>query len=103
MKIAMVLLPLLVMACAFTGSIEEAIMGQYEECPEGREIELSSTEQKGMMKIKETKEFVFGGWENETCTMRYLFGSCNYTKDEVRTSNYSEFSELLLGRCFGSR
>lgn len=101
MKIAMFLLPLLLLACTFSDSIEESLMDNYKDCKKGSEIELSSVEQKGPVKVKQTKDFIFSGWENDTCTMRYVFGSCNYTRAEVDNSNYSIFTELLMDRCFG--
>jgi len=101
MKIAMILLPLLVMACALTGSIEETVMDYYGKCQKGEQIELSNQQQTGIVKIKESRDFVFSGWENDTCTLRSLLGSCNYTKNEVENSSYSEFSEIILNRCFG--
>lgn len=100
MKIVIAMIALLLIACASVDNIEKAVMDKFKSCKNGSSVELTKQNRVGVVKTKVTQTLFFSGWQDDTCTMKGFLNSCNYTKSEAETMNYTEFGQLIDSRCF---
>ena len=101
MRFYALLIAVLLFACAATEGIKGLIMEEYGRCPEGGTTNLTIMKNAGTAaEVEIAKEFTFSGWEDDTCTLYGVDGSCSYTRQEAESKKFDEFSQMLGERCF---